>query len=182
MKKTPPNAVNVDDLLLHPVRMRILLTLAGNELTSQEIAARLPDVAHATLYRHVAKLSKAGVLVVVDERKKRGMTERTYALTDMRHLDMSASFQEATDDERFGYFLSFVTSLLQDFALYLRNREGEPKEDFGFHSHVINLNDREFAQLATKLNELFRPYLKNKLTNKRTPRTLSTVIVPRPNA
>jgi DNA-binding transcriptional ArsR family regulator len=159
--------------------MRILLSLAGHELTPGEISSRLPDVAHATLYRHIGKLEKAGVLVVVDENQKRGVTERTYALADTQQLNLSVSFQEATDDDRFGYFLSFVTSLLQDFALYLRSREGESKGDFGFHSHVINLNDREFAQLAAKLNELFKPYLDNKLSNKRTPRTLSTIIIPR---
>ena len=61
------NNIKVEDLLLHPVRMRILLSLAGHELTSREISSRLPDVAHATLYRHIGKLEKAGEVLPVWE-------------------------------------------------------------------------------------------------------------------
>jgi hypothetical protein len=50
--------------------MRILLAIAGNQFTSQEIAEKLPDIAHATLYRHIAKLHKAGVLLVVEAQQK----------------------------------------------------------------------------------------------------------------
>lgn len=47
-----------DDLLLHPVRIRIVQALLdGSELTTGELTARLGDIPVATLYRHVAKLS-----------------------------------------------------------------------------------------------------------------------------
>lgn len=179
MNKTAPKTVNVEDLLLHPVRMRILLTLAGKQLTSQEVAEKLPDVAHATLYRHIAKLGKAGVLVVVDEQQKRGVKERTWALADLQHMDMSESFSHATDNEKFRYFLSFTTSLLQDFALYLKFRKNQSEQDIGFHSHVLNLSDHEFKRVTAKLNEVFKPYLENGQSSRRTPRTLSTIIIPR---
>ena len=69
------------DLLLHPVRLRIIQAFLGDRaLTTTELRAELPDVAPATLYRQVARLVGAGVLGVVAERRVRGATERTYVL------------------------------------------------------------------------------------------------------
>src|ERR1700761_6113480 len=69
------------DLLLHPVRLRIVQAFLGDRaLTTGDLRAELPDVAPATLYRHVARLVDAGVLAVVAERRVRAATERTYVL------------------------------------------------------------------------------------------------------
>src|SRR3712207_1545009 len=69
------------DLLLHPVRLRVVQALLGGRaLTTGELHTELPDVPAATLYRHVGVLADAGVLEVVAERRVRGSTERTYRL------------------------------------------------------------------------------------------------------
>ncbi|MDZ7685343.1 MAG: helix-turn-helix domain-containing protein [Gammaproteobacteria bacterium] len=169
----------IEDLLLHPVRMRIVLSLAGEQLTSKEIGSRLPDVSHATLYRHIRALADAGALQVIEERQRRGSVERTYALAIQEHMNLDASFAAADEQAQLRYFLTFVVSLLQDFALYLRQPDGQGKEDFGFHSIVVNLSDQEFAQLSRQLNALFSRYLKNEPSNTRTPRSLSTIVIPR---
>ena len=46
-------------VLLHPVRLRIVLAMGDEQLTTAEIAQHLPDVAQATLYRQVAVLADA---------------------------------------------------------------------------------------------------------------------------
>src|SRR5215831_1697445 len=67
------NRVTSADLLLHPVRLRILQTFLGDRtLTTSDLQAELPDVPPASLYRHVGKLVDAGVLAVVSERRVRG--------------------------------------------------------------------------------------------------------------
>src|SRR5215467_10865211 len=69
------------DLLLHPVRLRIVQAFLGDRaLTTSDLAAELADVPAASLYRHVARLVDAGVLAVVAERRVRGAVERTYVL------------------------------------------------------------------------------------------------------
>ncbi|HEX3679309.1 MAG TPA: helix-turn-helix domain-containing protein, partial [Galbitalea sp.] len=69
------------DLLLHPVRLRIIQAFLGDRaLTTGQIALELPDVPGGSLYRHVALLTKAGVLQVVAERQVRGSIERTYTI------------------------------------------------------------------------------------------------------
>src|SRR6185437_4634635 len=73
--------VSTADLVLHPVRLRILQAfLGGRRLTTGDLARELPDVAQAGLYRHVSRLAEGGVLEVVSERQARGAVERTYAL------------------------------------------------------------------------------------------------------
>src|ERR1700712_2699189 len=67
------------DVLLHPVRMRILQTLFdADPLTTAQRRERLPDIPPATMYRHVAVLAEAGVLEVVNEKRVRGTVERSY--------------------------------------------------------------------------------------------------------
>jgi hypothetical protein len=69
------------DLLLHPVRLRIVKAFLGDRaLTTRQLACELPDVPAASVYRHVGRLAEAEVLHVVAERRVRGITERTYML------------------------------------------------------------------------------------------------------
>ena len=60
------------DMMLHPVRLRILLTLVGNRLTAQDLAQALPEIPQATLYRHIHHLVGAGLLSIDETRSVRG--------------------------------------------------------------------------------------------------------------
>src|SRR5256885_7059234 len=65
------------DLLLHPVRLRIVQAFLGDRaLTTSALAAQLADVPPASLYRHVARLVDAGVLAVVAQRRAPGALAR----------------------------------------------------------------------------------------------------------
>src|SRR5690242_1673068 len=77
-----PVATSRADLILHPVRMRLLVALARRQLTTRQLSARLPDVAQATLYHHLGLLTRAGLLRVVSQRPVRGTLEKRYALVD----------------------------------------------------------------------------------------------------
>ena len=65
------------DLLLHPVRLRIIKAFLGDRaLTTGQLATELADVPPGSLYRHVALLTRAGVLQVVAERRVRAQGRR----------------------------------------------------------------------------------------------------------
>ena len=84
------NDSSIADVVMHPVRLRIIQQLGGRSLTTAQLRAALPDVTQATLYRHVATLVDSGILSVVEERKVRGAVERTLALGDrMAHVDQT---------------------------------------------------------------------------------------------
>ena len=63
------------------VSILVLALAAQQEMTTAQLAERLPDVAHATLYRHVAVLAEGGGLEVVDERRVRGGCRARAAVT-----------------------------------------------------------------------------------------------------
>src|SRR5690349_5071480 len=69
-------------LILHPLRLRLLQTLAGRQLTASALGAALPEVPQATLYRHLKALVEGEVLEIVAERPVRGAVERVYALRE----------------------------------------------------------------------------------------------------
>ena len=66
------------DIILHPVRLRILVALGGTKLTAQQLVRLLPDVPQTTLYRQLNLLTRHGVLEVAEERRVRGTVERVY--------------------------------------------------------------------------------------------------------
>jgi hypothetical protein len=107
------------DLIAHPVRLRILMTIAGRQLSTQQLAALLPDVPSATLYQHVHKLVEAKILVSVQEIPKRGTVERIYALLDKAAELSRADLSAATPEERWRYFALFLSALAASFRAWL---------------------------------------------------------------
>ena len=65
------------DLLLHPVRLRVVHALSGGAaLTTAQLGARMPEVSKVTVYRQVAALVDGGFLEVAGEQRVRGAVER----------------------------------------------------------------------------------------------------------
>ena len=103
------------DLLLHPVRLRIVQAFLGERpLTTSQLAAELSDVPAGSLYRHVALLTKAGVLQVVAERRIRGATERTYMLRVHAAQIAPDEVAAMTPEQHMQAFMAFVAGLLAD--------------------------------------------------------------------
>src|SRR6478735_717519 len=106
---------SIADVVLHPVRLRIVQQLGGRSLTTAQLRAALPDVTQATLYRHVATLVDAGILTVVEERRVRGAVERTLALGDrMAHVDREELRRVDASQLRTA-FLTFLGEVAADF-------------------------------------------------------------------
>src|SRR2546430_2345141 len=70
------------ELIVHPVRLRILEAAQRQKLTSRQIAEYLPDVPQATLYRQIKLLLDGGLLEVVEERLVHGIVEKVYTLPE----------------------------------------------------------------------------------------------------
>lgn len=164
------------DVILHPVRMRIISTLFGRRLTTQQIGLALPEVAQATLYRHLSRLVKAEVVMVIAQRPVRGVMEKVYALAENSvQLDPHGMGRE--DWER--GFAAFTASLLGQFMAYLRQEGADPVSDgISFRTGALNLSDAELAQLRANLQAAFVPFLDNLPTPERRRRLLSAIIVP----
>ncbi|MEQ4304680.1 helix-turn-helix domain-containing protein [Plantactinospora sp. B6F1] len=166
-------------LALHPVRIRILRAVAGARLTTHDLVALLPDIPHATLYRHLATLVKAGLVEVVDRRKIRGAVERVYALPAHGATLDAAALATATPEDHARYFTAFVSSLLSEFSRYLaRERIDFAVDGVGYQQLVLHLTDAELATFAADLTQIIGPLLGNEPGRGRIPRLLATILLP----
>ena len=174
------------DLLLHPVRLRVVQALLGDRvLTTGELHAELNDVPAATLYRHVAVLADAGVLEVAAERRVRGSTERSYRLaTEAAALGPEEVAGMSREQHRRA-FGTFVASLLADFDRWVdddgpdgRRRPDLQRDGVGYRLLALWLDDDEFAGLVADLRRVLGERLEHGPRPGRRRRVLGTVFLP----
>jgi DNA-binding transcriptional ArsR family regulator len=168
------------DLLLHPVRLRILRTfLDGHPATTAQLRERLPDIPHATMYRHVAALATAGVLEVLDEKRVRGTVERTYRLSwHHTEIDPADRATMTTDDHR-RTFTAFIGGLLADFDRYLTHNPADPTADgVTYQQAALWLTDTEMAELQAEVRATVTTRLGQEPGQNRTRRMISLVTMP----
>lgn len=172
------------DILLHPVRLRIVQTFLGDRaLTTSQLAAELDDVPAASLYRHVALLADAGVLRVAAERRIRGSLERTYTLAAAAASVGPAELAAMTPEQHKQAFLAFTAGLMADFDRYLA--AGTPdlvRDGVGYSINAMWLTDAEFLEFARDLSMVFQPRLANAPGKGRTRRLSANVFLPAPDA
>jgi Helix-turn-helix domain len=170
------------DLLLHPVRLRVVQAFLGDRtLTTADLHNVLPDIPVASLYRHVGVLADAGVLTVVGERKVRGAAERSYRL-DLAgaSVDGDEARTMSTDDHRRA-FTAFVAMLLADFDRYLGQAAVHPDlaaDRVGYRQAAVWVTDEEFDAMAADLAAVLRQRMANQAGEGRRRRLVSTINVP----
>src|SRR5579872_4471018 len=99
------------DLIIHPVRLRVLQALTRRALTAQQLASALPDIPQATLYRHLAALRAGEVITVVEERPVRGTVEKRYAVVEGGSTISAEDLAAAGREDHLRYFRAFIASL-----------------------------------------------------------------------
>ncbi|GAB1820075.1 helix-turn-helix domain-containing protein [Herbidospora sp. RD11066] len=168
------------DLLLHPVRMRILQALFdGDPLTTNQLRDRLPDVAPATMYRHIGVLADAGVLEVAGETRVRGIVVRSYRVRSEKATVDPAARATMTPEEHRRAFTTFVVSLLSDFERYLNTGDVDPAADgVVYRQAIVHLTDEEFAAMVGEIESAVVGRTGKGEGDGRTRRIVSLVVVP----
>jgi hypothetical protein len=157
------------DLMLHPVRMKIIQLLAsGNNYTSQQMGEMLPDVPQATLYRHINLLVTAGLLRVVETNQ----VENGASLSpeDLNH---------ATREDHMNYFMSFLSGIIGDFGKYLsQERIDFLKDGVGYRQAQFYMSDAEFDEFVKSLREIFGKAAPNTPAPGRRLRSVTSIFIP----
>ena len=167
------------ELLLHPVRLRIVQALLGDRaLTTSQLGELLPDVATATLYRQVAMLADAGLLEVVEERRIRGAAERTYRLrVEAAHVGPDEAARMSPEQHRRA-FMMFTAGLLRDFDRYLGGGDVDLGRDLvSYRQAALYLTDQELVELATELGEVLTRRMSLPPEGRRR-RLMTTILLP----
>lgn len=95
----------------HPLRLRMLSLLTGAALSAAELAREL-EVSQALASYHLRQLADAGLVVLVEERSRRGGRERRY-----RHEVELAADVPATDEQAQALFVEAIVEELRRRSL-----------------------------------------------------------------
>lgn len=168
------------DLLLHPVRLRIVQAFLGDRaLTTSALATELSDIPPASLYRHVAKLVDADVLAVVAERRVRGALERTYVLRLTAASIGPNELAEMSAEDHRQAFMAFVAALLGDYDRYLAGGDIDLIRDgVTYRIAGLWLDDSEFLAMMRDLTKVLAARMTNAPAPGRTRRILGYVLLP----
>src|SRR6185312_4471323 len=155
--------VSTADLVLHPVRLRILQAfLGGRRLTTGDLARELPDVAQAGLYRHVSRLAAGGVLEVVSERQARGAVERTYARRQENAWLDAGALAALDRDGQSVAFATFAAALMAAYDRYLDAGATDPLRDgVSYSMNALWLTDEEHLDFLRDVARIVAPRAAN---------------------
>ncbi|TYB68831.1 helix-turn-helix domain-containing protein [Nonomuraea sp. PA05] len=168
------------ELILHPVRLRIMWALSGERVrTTSELCELLPDVPKTTLYRHVGLLADGGLLEVAGEQRVRGMVERHYRLRrDAMNVDLDTAKSMSLEDHRHG-FAAAMAALLAEFNAYLERPGADPAADrVGYRQGTVWLRPEEMEEVALELRDVLRARARNGPGEERRPYVMSAIFFP----
>jgi hypothetical protein len=152
-----------ENLLLHPVRLRIILASAGRQVTASQLANELPDIPQASLYRNINTLSSAGILKVVQERRVHNTLEKTYALPEQGMFLTMDDLKNAQPEDYIRLFTQYLGLLLGYYIRYIQKGNVDfARDSLVFQMSPVYLSQAEIQKLGQALNDTFLPYLKNK--------------------
>jgi DNA-binding transcriptional ArsR family regulator len=172
--------VDTLELLLHPVRLRIVHAMSGGRTrTTSALCAQLPDVSKATVYRHVGVLADAGLLEVADEQRVHGAVERRYRLSKARAvIDQDAAASMSLEEHRHG-FAAAMGALLAEFNSYLDREHADPFADsVSYKQFPLWLTQDELAGLIDDIRGAIMSRMDNEPAKDRRPHLLSTILFP----
>ncbi|MEK3733523.1 helix-turn-helix domain-containing protein [Paenibacillus sp. FSL M8-0334] len=175
MKKT--------DLLLHPVRMRIIQQLlTGKPQTIMQLVEALGDVPQATLYRHMKLMLESNLIEVVQVNKIHGQEERVYAAVQENLSISESEAYSASQEDHLRYFSVFHTNLLQQATAYLSKTPVKQyaADGFGYWNAPLHMTDEEFASFVASINELLDKVAAYKPSPERKARLFASMMIPQP--
>lgn len=176
------------DLILHPLRMRILKTLDSQQRSAAQLLRAMPDVPRATLYRHLNKLVDAGILTITEAPDNVDKLEKVYQLSGEGAGFLSRKdMDQATREDHRRYFRVFVTSVLNDFERYLATKPETGELDLkadgvGYQVMPVYVTPEELQHFASDLNAVLIPYMENQPSPDRQRIMLSLILIPSSDA
>ncbi len=169
------------DLLLHPIRMRIIQQLLlGKPLTIAQLLDALGDVPQATLYRHMNLLIAANFIEIINTKKVKGTEERVFAVKKENLQVPEKEIETTPQEDHIRHFSVFHGNLLQLVTSYLTETPPKQyKEDgFAYWYAPIHLTNEEFQELVQSINTSIEKVINNKSTPERTTRIFAGMFIP----
>ncbi|MFW2513658.1 helix-turn-helix domain-containing protein [Demequina sp. SO4-13] len=147
-------------LLLHPVRMRIVIALSAQQLTTRHMQQLMPDVPQASLYRAISQLAAAGIIEVVSQERRGGAMERTYRMAAENDAQLTSEDLDSSGaEEALGVVQALADMMVTSTSRYLSEAGDDWSQACLTVRHApLWLTDDERAQLTDDILQLFASY------------------------
>ena len=171
------------DLIVHPVRLRVLQAIGNEKVSTQAIADRLPDIPKSSIYRHLKLLLEGGFVVVVETKQVRGTVEKFYQLAQRPHLG-AGEIAGLTAADHLHYFNIYLMTLQQEFANYLQRAETVVngidflQDKVGYTEVSVFASNAELDSFFATVNAALQELLQNAPGNGRRRHKIATVTHP----
>ena len=156
------------DLIIHPIRLRILQVLSRGPATTHKISENLPEVPVSSLYRHLRLLLEGNLIAVSETRLIHGIEEKEYQIANVPRVTQE-DLVDLSGEEHLQYFTIYLVTLLEGFKRYLesslevdylRDRTGYTEIDFW-------ATGEELDQLSQSINQSVKTLVEQKPSKKR---------------
>ncbi|SES33411.1 helix-turn-helix domain-containing protein [Salipaludibacillus aurantiacus] len=168
------------DVILHPIRIKILKALARKPMTVQEMIDCLQNIPQATLYRHLKVLRNHQIVEVEEEKQVRGTLEKRYTLNGKNAHMSGEEAKNITKEEHSRYFMMYAALIIKQLEEYLDGDIDIEKDGFGYTQIDLQLNEEDNLKFLEEYRELVEKYCRLSSDGARK-RTLSTIMIPEKN-
>jgi DNA-binding transcriptional ArsR family regulator len=167
------------EYLMDPVKGKILLEIKYiGKASVKELCARCQNIPRSTMYRHLSKLEKEGLIKVVDVSKKRGTVEKTYSLVEER-LMPSKDQMDPSPEFLVSMFTQYCMAFIQEFQNGLRNENFDVKKDImGFTTAPVYVTDMELDNALHMIGRTISRLVENPATPDRKLHSIGVIITP----
>ncbi|TDL32786.1 ArsR family transcriptional regulator [Jeotgalibacillus sp. S-D1] len=168
------------DLILHPIRLRIIQQLSKGPATVNQLKEWIADIPQATLYRHLNILKKDQLIYVVEEKKIRGAMERTFALEKEKPILSPQELTQMSGEEHLKILMTFLSNVTGQAKSYLLSNPDLSKDPFGYSQLDLHLTHTELEEINKGMNELLSKFISNKPSDQNQKVTLIQMLLPEP--
>jgi hypothetical protein len=147
--------------------------------TAKQLAEMHSDIAHATLYRHLKRMSSDGIINVVEENQIRGTVERVYAVAPDLSLDAKRMVEENNGQAYMMMFTQFAMGLAEEFREYA-SRPGINilQDGSGFTVAPVYATTQELETAIAEIGKIINPLVGNKKTPERSLHNIAIITTP----
>lgn len=162
--------------VMDPVKGRILVEIARMKIASvSQLTDVCRDIPRSTMYRHLAKLEKEGLVDIARTVQKRGTVERYYSLSD----DFNFNEMEPDGGTISMMFFQYMVSYF-DMVRKLTDREDFSMKDtpISFTTAPIYASDLEMECAFSTIGRAVQKLMENKAGEGRKKYSLGVMAVP----
>ena len=171
---------NLLKYLTNPVTCKMFSCIESlGQATASDLSEKYNDIPQATLYRYLKKMVNDGILLIVNERQIRNVTEKTYAISLDYKSEIQRIINENAGEGYLGLFHQFCNGLINEFQTYANKDNIDILNDgSGFRVIPFHATVEELKELSEKIQETVKPYYENDPSPDRQLRNIAIIYTP----